>query len=65
MISRKDLATYNNIIVSFINGQFKDVKDFIKKLSKEDKKEFFEYLHENQDDEYIRYRLTKFLLDNI
>lgn len=51
---------FDLIINSYINGNFTDVKSYFKKLDKEQKKEFFNYLEEINFNE--RFNLMGYLL---
>jgi len=71
MLSKKTLKLYgyktkedyfNYIIDSYIKGQFKQMKDLIKKLNSEQKEDLFIYIQENITDSYLKDSLLNNLI---
>jgi hypothetical protein len=71
VLSKKTLKLYgyktnedyfNYIIDSYIQGQFKQMKDLIKKLNAEQKEDLFIYIQDNITDSYLKDSLLNNLI---
>lgn len=54
---------FNYVIDSYLNGQFTQLKSLIKKMSKSDKIEFKDYLHESAESFNTKMKITEYLIN--